>query len=631
MKKTNTTAQAELGIEFVEVAFKRYLQGASNGQALMLSGAWGSGKTHLFKTRLIPTAKAHTPKPFKVLYVSLNGLRTVDHLDRALFSAAYPLIRNGFVQATGVLIRGALKYASISLDDLLKVEASIDEKTLICLDDLERIDKGLMDAVLGKIADLLETRKAKVIVLCDEAKLIGNAVYSEGKEKIIGKTIHFEPSPTEIGRNTIALLSTELKDVFGKSHVTQEVLQQQLEAPLISALKAANCCNMRLAIGATRTFIELFEGLSKDLKSSPQDRRPRILRTVAATYIQLNEMPTSQLAVERVFAMSEDDFYYLDSQNPSTIVSNDFSNNRLESRDFPSVLAHEIFQFVARGICDFDLLGKQLDGVFGTSGELSAEIPPEKRLQSYRRLQQPEFNRALEEVLTNLEKNKYKTLTELNSIAATLFHLFDNGLLTRNTPAMSVAPLSAVSGADLFSKVLQNADFITLRAIENPDPSEILDLNWVSPPTNDFHSRAVENLKICSQKIESQNWEKKKATLFRSLAIAPAQFLEDLLDISKPFSRAAIFVRVEDVDAVLSQLQLMLDKSESPGDLHVIAAAFRRRYLPADMISTIQKERNFLVQLSNGIDILMKRLPDSHTLARSALSEIAKAINVHIE
>jgi hypothetical protein len=627
MNKEKIVDRVQIGTELVEIAFKRYLHSASNGQALMLSGAWGSGKSHLFKTRLISAAKAHKPNAFKVLYVSLNGLRTVDHLDRALFSAAYPLIRSGIVQATGVLIRGALKYASISLDDLLKVEASIDEKTLICLDDLERVDKTLMDAVLGKIADFLETKKAKVLVLCDERKLIENIVYSEGKEKVIGKTILFSPSPTEIGRNTITVLSTELKEALGNSSVTHDEFQQKIEASLISALKAANCSNMRLAIGATRTFIELFEGLPKNFKDHHQDILPRILRTVAATYIQLNEKPTSKMAVERVFATSEDDFYYLDSQNPNTILSNDFSNNRLESRDFPAVLAHEIFHFVAQGMCDYGLLKKQLDDVFGTNGELGKGIAPEKRLQSYRRLQQPEFDRALEDVLKNLEGSKYQTLTELNSIATTLFHLLDKGLLVRSTTSTSEVPLGVITGADLFDKVLRTADAITARAIENPDPSEILDLNWTSTPINEFHSRAIDNLKICSQKIDAQNWEKRKAALFRSLAIAPAQFSEDLLDIRQPFSRGAVFMAVQDVDAVLSQLEKMLKKSESPSDLHVIAAAFRRRYLPADMASIIQAEHDYLVRLSNGIDILAKRLPSSQTLAQSALSEIAKTIN----
>ena len=64
-------------LEFVE----KYLLHENPGQAIMLKGGWGCGKTWLFNHSLRPRAEA---LEYKVAYVSASGIKTLDELQEAV-------------------------------------------------------------------------------------------------------------------------------------------------------------------------------------------------------------------------------------------------------------------------------------------------------------------------------------------------------------------------------------------------------------------------------------------------------------------------------------------------------------------------------------------------------------------
>ena len=82
--------------------------------AIMLSGSWGSGKTHFIKNEFINKDSE------KYIYISLNGVSSTDEIDSLLIQSIHPIFNN-----TGSKI--AFKFANKLLKNALKVELPKEE------------------------------------------------------------------------------------------------------------------------------------------------------------------------------------------------------------------------------------------------------------------------------------------------------------------------------------------------------------------------------------------------------------------------------------------------------------------------------------------------------------------------
>ena len=71
----------------IEEIFKEYLRKEATQYALLINGTWGSGKTFFWKTTLHAMVKKQELKP---LYISLNGLKTVEQLQQQLMIKLIP-------------------------------------------------------------------------------------------------------------------------------------------------------------------------------------------------------------------------------------------------------------------------------------------------------------------------------------------------------------------------------------------------------------------------------------------------------------------------------------------------------------------------------------------------------------
>ncbi|GAB5554189.1 MAG: hypothetical protein Sapg2KO_37800 [Saprospiraceae bacterium] len=189
---------------------------AANNHALMIDGAWGSGKTHYFKEVIKKEFEKETEK--KLLYVSLNGLQseadifneliaekskfieffkktTVGKITYGALQSAFKIGINAFKVTTGSggeVNPQASDLSNIMLQELISFSK---DKHVICFDDLERISKKLNIAdVLGFInRNFVEHEGIKVIIICDESRINSsqNENYSTIKEKVVGRTLKF--------------------------------------------------------------------------------------------------------------------------------------------------------------------------------------------------------------------------------------------------------------------------------------------------------------------------------------------------------------------------------------------------------------------------------------------------------
>lgn len=157
------------------------------GYAVLVTGDWGTGKTHQVKN-CIPDEDR--------LYVSLFGVQTVEQLHSEVFAAAAPtmakaekMISKGSDVVAGMRGPWALAGAIPSVFSAV-FRRGIEPTRTIVFDDLERSDLNLKD-VLGAINSYVEHLRFRVVVVAHDEKLAEE--FLQMKEKTFGQSIRVEP------------------------------------------------------------------------------------------------------------------------------------------------------------------------------------------------------------------------------------------------------------------------------------------------------------------------------------------------------------------------------------------------------------------------------------------------------
>lgn len=194
-----------------------YLKNDITGRAIMLTGEWGSGKSHYVKNELKPYL---VKRKKKCVIVSLYGLSDTTEISKAIFLELHPVIKKlSPAQSTAKVIGKTLLNAAASKigfdienpseETLKQLYESIDlSGTLIILEDIERTQIEITK-LLGYVNNLCENDRAKVLLVTNESELLttyegtdgeGKKVryytesaiaYKRVKEKTVGDTICF--------------------------------------------------------------------------------------------------------------------------------------------------------------------------------------------------------------------------------------------------------------------------------------------------------------------------------------------------------------------------------------------------------------------------------------------------------
>lgn len=188
----------------------------SPGYAVLVTGAWGIGKTHQVKSCL-------SDAPY--LYVSLFGMQSADAIRLSVMSH---FVASSVVHKQKTLAKAipGLEEALTSLDPFKPfgrlvqgvAESLLSEKLrddyVLVFDDLERSCMKTKD-LLGVINHYIEDLGSRVIIICneDEAK----PAFPQLKEKLIGQTIHITPQLNDAYK----AFTSDLDTSASKSFVTK--------------------------------------------------------------------------------------------------------------------------------------------------------------------------------------------------------------------------------------------------------------------------------------------------------------------------------------------------------------------------------------------------------------------------
>ena len=166
----------------IEKKVLNYINDEEIRYALLINGAWGSGKTYLYNNHLADAiAKAVCGKNERKtnVYISLYGISNIESLAKELITN-YILrvkrindkiykISDGIASIISKCISVTIGEASVSFDamiDILKEQINV-KNMVICFDDLERCSIPINE-LFGFINNLVEHCQCKVIILADE-------------------------------------------------------------------------------------------------------------------------------------------------------------------------------------------------------------------------------------------------------------------------------------------------------------------------------------------------------------------------------------------------------------------------------------------------------------------------------
>ncbi|PYC21481.1 hypothetical protein DMX02_12490 [Pseudomonas jessenii] len=169
----------------------------NTNKVVALTGAWGTGKTHLWQQ--FDTSKVTK----KTLTVSAFGLTSILDLKKRLIqavSATDKKLVDGFLNGSASAAKGAAnKFLGISLDDiaLLGLPKLLSSR-IIAIDDIERKNKSFdINELLGFINEYSEKHSARFLLLLNTDKIEDNETWQKLHEKVIDTEIILTPSPKE--------------------------------------------------------------------------------------------------------------------------------------------------------------------------------------------------------------------------------------------------------------------------------------------------------------------------------------------------------------------------------------------------------------------------------------------------
>lgn len=288
-----------------------YVNENMSDYAVMINGAWGSGKTYFVKNELIPELEQDKP----VIYISLFGIKTIDDLVNVMSLHILNIYSNERARKRANLnVNSSRKTKSRNISSTSKKATTFmgliskclklvpkGEDTKAFVSDLQKnsiqfnryififddFERSLIDKIelLGFFDELVEQNNAKVLVVCNERKITnareGNSAnntqqenvrsvdtklvddYNLYKEKVIGLTIDYE---ADLGSVYEGVLLKEVNNDDAYS------LLFQSRDDILRLFKITNSHNIRTLIFMFKRFKELRKEIETIFITSKKDR-----------------------------------------------------------------------------------------------------------------------------------------------------------------------------------------------------------------------------------------------------------------------------------------------------------------------------------------------------------------------
>lgn len=206
----------------IEDYLNEYLQIEKPGFAVLIKGAWGSGKTYFVKNYIEHQLKPNN-KELKPIYISLFGVSSKEEIDSRIYEAVHNLINKPVsklafgVAKTATLIgcnilggAAAQEAASRIIGESKKIGKFLKEckdNYVLFFDDCERASVDLVE-LFGFVNPFVEDDGLHCILIADEAAWIDQFK----QQSVVQKNV-YEIKPSENKSNKIRNLKYQIEEV----------------------------------------------------------------------------------------------------------------------------------------------------------------------------------------------------------------------------------------------------------------------------------------------------------------------------------------------------------------------------------------------------------------------------------
>ena len=229
-----------------------YKQLQDPGYAVLITGPWGTGKSHQTKEAI--GSESH--------YVSLFGLRTTEDIYSSVFAKMFPT--KAKLKGFGSSIRDVSAEfggAGGSIGGIASgvinafIRENVENSKILIFDDLERCSIPIKEC-LGAINKYVEHHGCRVVVIAHDEKLTGE--FLDAKEKIFGHVITAHPQ------------YDSAFEKFIEKHENSESYNYLLERKqvIIKTLQDSKCESLRILKHTIEDLSRIYECIAPEHKSN---------------------------------------------------------------------------------------------------------------------------------------------------------------------------------------------------------------------------------------------------------------------------------------------------------------------------------------------------------------------------
>ncbi|PWJ60710.1 MULTISPECIES: P-loop NTPase fold protein [unclassified Fibrobacter] len=213
--------------EHIENYLKEYLQIDRPSYAVLIKGAWGSGKTYFVKDFIANNLGKKNNSTLKPVYVSLFGVKSKDDIDERIYEAVHnifgkPISKLAFsVAKTAALVganvlggpagQGAASGAMKEAEKIGKQLRKVNDNFVLFFDDCERAATNLIE-LLSFINPFVEDDGLHCVIVADE-----NVWNEQFKEKNIKQKNIYEIANSTQEQNQTRQLRYQIDEIEEKS------------------------------------------------------------------------------------------------------------------------------------------------------------------------------------------------------------------------------------------------------------------------------------------------------------------------------------------------------------------------------------------------------------------------------
>ncbi len=446
---TNSNEHIE---EFLETY---YTVDREPGYAVLLKGKWGTGKTWFIKRTL---EKFKEQDKGEYLYVSLNGLATLEEIDDEFFKILHPVLSSKSMNIAGKIAKWLLKTSlkidfdskndsvtvspqmpNFELPDFLKDKS----KRVIVFDDLERASIPL-DRLLGYINHFVEQQGHKVIIVANEDELFSkeqenkdkkqtkdcesdalinyefssSTSYRRIKGKLIGKTFEVSPDLTGALNNFIQDIKLSKAKTFYEANI-------KTVTEIYNDSEYKNLRHLKQTLWDFERFISYF--------SRQAQMNPELLKHLLKIYLILAfEIKSGNILPSDITEFSDLQISVYKAKNnkdeqQSTIYKIFLKYKSEELFDF--ILEHSIWENIFdKGLFDKNAINLAIDN---SKYFKEDKIPNWVVAYNARKITEQEFDLAIKSIENDLALHDIKEIGVIKHIAGIYLWLSKENVLNK--------------------------------------------------------------------------------------------------------------------------------------------------------------------------------------------------------